>query len=391
MTSTGPSGTHKGRAAVRQMIGFRLGPENFAIDISKIHEIIKPLPITVVPNVPTGFCGVIQLRDQVIVVADLHAQFGFVRPEETKETRIVVLEGSARRIGVMVDSVSEVVRFSPTMIDPSPGFHGGISADFIEGIGKLNGELLTLLDVDAIFPDNNVSQEQEMLEETVCDTPEPPTSVANTITPQMNAELMDELGKQATDGSELYRDLGELARYINVAHQQFAKGLAEETNIKTKARDLPTAYEMLSSVTEETETATMKVMSHTEETGSATAEMRGILEQIEEAIPASHESFAKVGDLTERLRQECTTIEGLQDETMMTMAFQDLTGQKIKQVIVLMAEVEERILKLVVEFGMNQAQESEEAIEAKIQTLTAEEVAGVNQGGVDDILAEFGF
>jgi len=73
------------------------------------------------------------------------------------------------------------------------------------------------------------------------------------------------------------------------------------------------------------------------------------------------------------------------------MSFQDLTGQKIKQVVVLMAEVEERILKLVVEFGMTQAEESEEAIEAKIQTISTEEIDGVNQGGVDDILAEFGF
>jgi purine-binding chemotaxis protein CheW len=378
------------------MIGFRLGPEDFAIDISKIHEIVKPLPITVMPNIPAGFAGVIQLRDQVIVIADLHSQFCFPHVEESKETRIIVLEGVSRRIGIIVDAVSEVVRFSPAMIDPSPGFHNGVSPDFIDGIGKLNGNLLTLLNVDAIFPDDTVPEEitfDEITDSTPATQAEETATAAPT---EVSTEIMEELGKKAESGTELYQDLGELARYINIAHQRFANDIiGGDSNIKVKAKDIPTAYEMLDAVTHETETATMAVMSHTEETTNSVGEIRALLEQMEAAVPASHESSVKVSDLAEKLRHECDSIEAIQDDTMMTMSFQDLTGQKIKQVVVLMAEVEERILKLVVEFGVSQAEESEsaieEAVEEKMQTLKTDADNGVNQGGVDDILAEFGF
>jgi len=385
MTNSVSSPGYQGGSTVQQMIGFQLGPENFAIDISKIHEIIKPLPITVVPNVPMGFSGVIQLRDQVIVMADLHNRFGFPFIEETKETRIIILEGAQRRIGILVDAVSEVVRFSAAMIDPSPGFHDGVSVDYIDGIGKLNGKLLTLLNVATLFPDM----------ESIPDMDDPSVSVmtdesaaSDETTPQETQDLMDQLGKEADVGSELYENLGELARYINMAHQSFAESMGEDSSIKIKAKDLPTAYDLLNRVTEETEKATMQVMSHIEETGGSVNDLRTMLEEIEETVPASSDASTKVGDIADRMRNELAAIEGLQDETMMAMSFQDLTGQKIKQVIALMADVEERILKLVVQFGMERAAQSEEAIEERIQSIDTSEV---NQGSVDDMLAEFGF
>ncbi len=398
MNNSGSTLSPKSGSAIRQMIGFRLGPENFAIDISKIHEIIKPLPITMVPNIPAGFSGVIQLRDQVIVIADLHQRFGFPFTEETKDTRIVVLEGSYRRIGILVDAVSEVVRFSAAMVEPSPGFHNGTPVDYIDGMGKLNGELLTLLNVDALFPDEmaepatNQSDPATLSAEPTDkpayrETPEAVDAMIDT-NPEETKALMEKLGKEAETGTELYENLGELARYINVAHKHFAESMAQESNIKVKAQDLPTAYDLLNMVTEETEVATMKVMSHTEETGNSVTEMRSLLEQIEEAVPASSEAASKVSDLADRLRGELAAIEGLQDDTMMAMSFQDLTGQKIKQVIALMADVEERILKLVVQFGMERAAESEEAIEERIQDIDHD---AVSQGDVDSILAEFGF
>ncbi|MBI5137916.1 MAG: protein phosphatase CheZ [Nitrospirae bacterium] len=391
MSQSGSAAKPKAGHAMRQMIGFRLGPESFAIDISKIHEIIKPLPITVVPNVPAGFCGVIQLRDQVIVIADLHGRFGFRPTDQTKDTRIIVLEGSRRRIGIQVDAVSEVVRFSTGMIAPSPGFHNGGSADYIDGIGKLNGHLSTLLDVDALFPEPG-GPAPACAPMPCAEIPATPAS--EPAAPETTSkEIMDQLGKQAQSGTALYHDLGELARYINMTHKQFAERMmVEESNIKVKAKDIPTAYDMLTAVTEETEAATMKVMSHTEETSGAVGEIRNLLDQMEEAVPASNEAAAKVSDLAERMRDELNTIEGLQGDTMITMSFQDLTGQKIKQVIALMAEVEERILKLVVEFGMEQAEKSEGAIEEKMRGLKTDPAAtGVCQDGVDSILAEFGF
>lgn len=395
MTARGTEGARGQGTAVRQLIGFRLGPERFGIDISRIHEIIKPLPLTVVPDMPPGFSGVIHLRDQVVVIADLHARFGFPRPDPTKESRIIVLAGTSRKIGVMVDAVSEVVRLTPAMIDPSPAFTDGVSVEFIEGIGKLGEELLTVLNVDTLFPQTTAPALDRAVEEHMAagdeEPQDPPAEPAAGMT-MVNEDMMEELGRKAETGTHLYQDIGELARYINMAHKSFAEIAPQSQNIKVKAKDLPTANDLLIKVTEDTETATMKVMANTEETVGAVTDLTHLVNEIEEAVPASSDARAGISDLAERMRGELANIQNVQDDTIVALSFQDLTGQKIKQVIALMGEVEERILKLVVEYGAAKAEQATAEVEKKLQDLKEDqEVPGLRQDRVDDLLAEFGF
>lgn len=394
MTDTEAGEARKKGTTVRQLIGFRLGAERFGIDISRIHEIIKPLPLTVVPDMPPGFSGVIHLRDQVVVIADLHARFGFPRPEATKETRIVVLAGTSRKIGVMVDAVSEVVRLTPAMLDPSPAFTDGVSVEFIEGIGRLGQDLVTVLNVDTLFPQAAASELERAVEEHMA-LEEQVVQAAPAPQPGMtmvDEDMMEELGRKAETGTHLYQDIGELARYINMAHKTFAQAVPQSQNIKVKAKDLPTANDLLLKVTEDTETATMKVMANTEETVGAVSDLNQLVDEIEEAVPASTSARASISDLAERMRGELTNIQNVQDDTILALSFQDLTGQKIKQVIALMGEVEERILKLVVEYGAAKADQATEEVEKKLQDLKEDqEVSGLHQDRVDDLLAEFGF
>ena len=388
MTDRGADRSHATGNAARQLIGFRLGPERFGIDISRIHEIIKPLPLTVVPDMPPGYSGLIRLRDQVVVIADLHGRFAFPRPETGKETRIVVLAGASHKIGVMVDAVSEVVRLTPAMIDPSPAFSGGVSVEFIEGIGKLGDDLITVLDVGALFPDPASPKLDQLVQAHLESEPAAPVPAAGMAI--VEEETMHELGRKAETGDKLYHDIGELARYINLAHRSFAQNLPQAQNINIKAADLPTANDLLQKVTQDTETATMKVMANTEETVSAVGELRGILEQLEAAVPASTQGQAAVSDLIERMRGELGNIQNVQDDTVIALSFQDLTGQKIKQVIALMGDVEERILSLVVQYGVTSADQATEAVE-KLQDLKEPEAGVMRQDRVDDLLAEFGF
>jgi purine-binding chemotaxis protein CheW len=390
MTDRGADRSPATGGAARQLIGFRLGPERFGIDISRIHEIIKPLPLTVVPDMPPGYSGLIRLRDQVVVIADLHGRFAFPRPQVGKETRIIVLAGINHKIGVMVDAVSEVVRLTPAMIDPSPAFSGGVSVEFIEGIGKLGDDLITVLDVGALFPDPASPQLDQLVEahlaaEVEASAPAPEAGMA-----VVEEAMMQELGRKAETGDKLYHDIGELARYINLAHRTFAESIPESQNINIKAPDLPTANDLLKKVTQDTETATMKVMANTEETVSAVTELRAMLEQVEEAVPAADQGRAAISDLAERMRGELANIQNVQDDTVVALSFQDLTGQKIKQVINLMGDVEERILALVVQYGVTSADQATD-VAGRLQDLKEPDVAAMRQDKVDDLLADFGF
>lgn len=388
MADSGSAGTASAKGAVRQMIGFQMGSDKFAIDIGKIHEIIKPLPITMVPDIPPGYAGMVHLRDQVVVIADLHTRFGIPAPEVGKESRIIVLEGGERRVGVLVDSVSKVVRLSDSMIEPPPAFSNGISIEYINGVGKLNGDLMTILDIERLFPEAYGIDGPDSPA-----VPEPPQASAAGEAATEDPQTLEQLSKQARIGLELYQDVGELARYINQAHANFARQIAEQEEIIViKAKDLPTANDMLKKVTEHTESATMKLMSSIEETTQTLGSLGDLLSELEECVPASSKEKARISDILERAREEIGNVRAIQDEAMITLSFQDLTGQQIKQVINLMVEVEGRIIELVVKFGMDRAQAAEEAVDDKMHDLlTDEDPARLRQDRVDDMLAEFGF
>jgi chemotaxis protein CheZ len=308
----------------------------------------------------------------------------------------------SRKIGIVVDGVSEVVRLTPTMLDPSPAFTDGVSVEFIEAIGKLGDDLMAILDVDALLPDaaasaagraaeEHMAAEAEASARADATTPAPPPAPEPGLT-LVEEELMEELGRKAETGTSLYNDIGDLARFINMAHKSFAEALPKTQNIKLKAKDLPTANDLLHKVTEDTETATMQVMANTEETVGIVSDLDHLVGELEAAVPASANGRAAVSDLAERMRAELSHIQNVQDDTIMALSFQDLTGQKIKQVIALMGEVEERILKLVVAYGAAKADQATETVEQRLQDLKEDETANVlRQDRVDDLLAEFGF
>src|SRR5579872_5455261 len=94
---------------VVQVVSFRLGNEEYGVDISQVQEIIRMVEITHVPRAPRFMEGVINLRGQLIPIIDLRTRFGMPRTDHTKSKRIVVTEIGSKRVGIVVDSVSEVI------------------------------------------------------------------------------------------------------------------------------------------------------------------------------------------------------------------------------------------------------------------------------------------
>jgi purine-binding chemotaxis protein CheW len=103
--------------------------------------------VTNVPRAPAFMEGVINLRGQLIPIIDLRTRFGMPRAEHTKNTRIVVTEVGTKRVGMVVDSVSEVLRLPLDAIEPAPDMISGVDTEYIRGVGKMNDRLIILLDL----------------------------------------------------------------------------------------------------------------------------------------------------------------------------------------------------------------------------------------------------
>jgi purine-binding chemotaxis protein CheW len=138
---------------ILQLVTFRLGNEEFGVDILKVQEINRMMDITRIPNAPPFIEGVINLRGKIIPIVDLRKKLGFNNESgfSEKTTRIIVVELDGLVLGFIVDSVSEVLRIPENTIEPPPSIVGGVESDYIEGVGKLDNRLLILLELKKLF------------------------------------------------------------------------------------------------------------------------------------------------------------------------------------------------------------------------------------------------
>lgn len=134
-----------------EFINFSIGEENYGVDIQKVKEVIRHKEITRLPKAPSFVKGVINLRGDVIPILDLRDRFGLEHKEYNEMTRVIVVEVDDRSIGMVVDSVSHVQRIGQAEIEPPPPIVGGISAEYLRGVGKVGEKLIVLLNIDKIL------------------------------------------------------------------------------------------------------------------------------------------------------------------------------------------------------------------------------------------------
>ncbi len=134
-----------------QLISFMVGEEEFGLDILRVREVIRVREITRLPGTPTFVEGIINLRGDVIPIIDLRDKFGLPAVERTAQTRVIVVDADGRLVGMIVDAASQVVRIPADQIDPPPPIVGGLSAEYVRGVGKMEDRLLILLDIDRIL------------------------------------------------------------------------------------------------------------------------------------------------------------------------------------------------------------------------------------------------
>lgn len=136
-----------------QIVVFGLSNEEYGIGIAQVQEIIRPVGITRIPGMPAFIEGVINLRGKIIPIIDLRNRFGLTKKDEDANTRVVVAGVSSQTVGLVVDSVSEVLRLANDSIDPLPPTLTDIDAEYLRGVGKMDNRLIILLELEKVLTD----------------------------------------------------------------------------------------------------------------------------------------------------------------------------------------------------------------------------------------------
>lgn len=139
------------REEICEWLTFSLGNEEYALDIEGVGEIIKPREITDIPRVPDFILGIISLRGIIIPVFDLKKRLRLGVGEFTPTSRIIVCQKDDRSAGLLVDSITQVVRIPAGGIEPPPAVLSGVDRDMVEGVGRHQGRLLILLDLPSVL------------------------------------------------------------------------------------------------------------------------------------------------------------------------------------------------------------------------------------------------
>ncbi len=143
-------------ALAGKYLTFTLQKETYGLPVLKLREIIQWTRITAMPQMPAHVCGVVNLRGKIIPVMDLGRRFGLAPSATTTQTCIIVVkvtwsDGNASQLGLVVDTVEEVVNIAATQLEPVPEFGTEISTQFILGVAKLNGGVKVLLNLERVL------------------------------------------------------------------------------------------------------------------------------------------------------------------------------------------------------------------------------------------------
>ena len=144
-----------------QYLTFKLDEEVFALDISKVREVLDFTTVSKVPGTPYYMLGVINLRGSVVPVVDMWLKFGMTGTQRSVNTCIIIVEieidGETTILGALADSVQEVLDLDPDQIEPPPRIGTRLDIKFIKGMGKRDSDFIIILDVDKVFSADEVA------------------------------------------------------------------------------------------------------------------------------------------------------------------------------------------------------------------------------------------
>ncbi|WP_303783791.1 chemotaxis protein CheW [Azovibrio restrictus] len=156
----GASQRHEEELASSEFLTFTLGQEEYAIDILRVQEIRGYEKPTLIANAPAFIKGVINLRGIIVPIVDLRIKFHLSQVEYTPFTVVIILNVASRVVGIVVDSVSDVIRLNPAQIRPAPDFSASFDTRYIQGLATVDGRMLIVTDIEQLM----ISPEMDLLD-----------------------------------------------------------------------------------------------------------------------------------------------------------------------------------------------------------------------------------
>ena len=163
MFATAPQIQTNGNAHVPlEFLSFTLGDEEYGIDIQKIQELRGYDAVTRIANAPSSIKGVVNLRGIIISIVDLRIKFNICEPTYDQFTVVIILSIGERAMGIVVDSVSDVITLSAEQVKPAPQLGFTVDKDYLIGLGVIEERLLILLDIDKLMSSAEIGLMEEL-------------------------------------------------------------------------------------------------------------------------------------------------------------------------------------------------------------------------------------
>lgn len=145
-----------------EVLSFKLGEEEYGIDILKVQEIRGYDTVTKIANAPAFVKGVVNLRGVIVPIIDMRVHFNLGAPTYDQFTVVIIMNIRDTIIGMVVDSVSDVVNLSPEQIKPAPAMGSALNSDYLMGVGTLEERMLILMDIDKIMSSEDIGLAQSV-------------------------------------------------------------------------------------------------------------------------------------------------------------------------------------------------------------------------------------
>ncbi|AFS77999.1 chemotaxis protein, CheW-like protein [Gottschalkia acidurici 9a] len=146
----------------KQYVVFKLGEEEYGLDIMNVSEIILYQETVKLPNVPSFIDGIINYRGSVIPIICLKKRFNIELKDNDHNTRIIIININDNQVGFIVDEASQTIKIDDNDVDPAPDIVSGIDIKFITGVGKINDRLVLLVDLEKVLTDEERKEIHQM-------------------------------------------------------------------------------------------------------------------------------------------------------------------------------------------------------------------------------------
>ena len=410
----------------KQYIGFRLSDREFAVDILSVQEIIRNIPLTDVPQSDGFIAGIINLRGRVIPVMDLKSKLCLPAGGDSNGN-VMVVNADGEVAGMQVDEITGVIPIPDDSIEPVENIYDNMSVTDVTGVARLEDRLILLPDLPRILGKGNTAKIVEIPDqnnELVVMTEEMKEIEKNLISKADEANrgsedirklvgevqnLMSALAKGDLEEAEaaidnltrisekkLFDEVGNITRKLHDSLKDFRHTL--DPKIKSMAtEDMPEAADNLERVMTLTKQAADKTLNIVEKGLDDNEKLKAMLEGFDTSIDQLKEQAdsSQILPTMESVRKELdaylTRSSDGYNEILMSQDFQDLTGQMIKRIIKLVHDLEDQLIDLIRNFGVEVQQQEIQEEEEKEDLKGPASNTRIEQEDVDDLLSSFGF